>query len=63
MTGWAFREIMEELPLAAGLQIIDADLYAKGIERVYSKSNERADFDSLHLIDERLKNLKRRWQD
>jgi hypothetical protein len=43
---------MEEIPLAAGLQIIDADLYAKGVERVYTRGNPDADFDSLRLIDE-----------
>ena len=48
---------MEEIPLAAGLQIIDADLYAKGVERVYSRNNTRADFDSLHLIDETFSKL------
>ena len=50
------------MPLAAGLQIIDADLFAKGIDRVYSRSNTAADFDSLALIDERLDKLKRQWQ-
>lgn len=48
---------MEELPIAAGLQIIDADLYAKGIERVYTRDNAKANFDSLRLIDERFANL------
>lgn len=52
---------MEDLPLSAGLQIIDADLYAKGIDRVYSNGNAAADFDSLRLIDEQLKKAKQ-WQ-
>ena len=47
---------MEELPLAAGLQIIDADLYSKGIDRVYSRSDRRADFDSLRLIEDAISN-------
>jgi len=50
MTGWAFREIMEDLPFSAGLQLIDADLNSKGIERIYV--NTRPDFDALSLIDE-----------
>jgi hypothetical protein len=52
ITGWGYHEIMDEIPLAAGLQIIDADLYSKGVERVYSRGNTAADFDSLRLIDE-----------
>lgn len=54
-------EIIEELPLSAGLQIIDANLFAKGIDRVYSRGNTAADFDSLALIDETLEKLKRQW--
>jgi hypothetical protein len=46
-----------DMPIAAGLQIIDADLYAKGIPRVYSRSSTRVNFDSLHLIDERFASL------
>jgi hypothetical protein len=48
---------MEEIPLAAGLQIIDADLYAKGIERVYARGNTSADFDSMRLIEETFSKL------
>ena len=51
---------MDELPLAAGLQIIDADLFAKGIERVYSRGNAKANFDSLRIIDEAFKKLNKR---
>jgi hypothetical protein len=50
ITGWAFAEIMEEVPFSAGLQIIDADLKSKGINRVYVRQS--TDFDSLALIDE-----------
>jgi hypothetical protein len=56
MTGWAYREIMEELPFSAGLQLIDADLYNKGIERIYV--NTAPDFDSLQLIEDAFENLK-----
>ena len=50
VTGWGFSEIMEELPLSAGMQIIDADLYANGIERVYRSTGP--DFDSLRTIED-----------
>lgn len=55
ITGWGFREIMEELPLSAGLQIIDAELYANDIQRVYVRN--KPSFDSLALIDEAIKKL------
>lgn len=51
---------MEELPLAAGLQIIDADLYAKGVKRVHARRNPASDFDSRNLIDEAFKKLTKR---
>lgn len=50
ITGWAYKEIMEEVPFSAGLQLIDSDLYQKGVERVYT--NETPNFDSRSLIDE-----------
>jgi hypothetical protein len=43
--------------LAAGLQIIDADLYSKGIQRVYARGGSKANFDSSSLIDETFKKL------
>ena len=46
---------MEELPISAGMQIIDADLYTKGIPRVYRP--QRSDFDSRQLIDEAFSKL------
>jgi len=58
VTGWAFREIMEELPIAAGLQIIDADLFAKGINRMWTSGGSH--FDSAVVIDEAFKNLIKR---
>jgi hypothetical protein len=45
LTGWGFSEIMDELPFSAGLQIIDADLTAKGIPRIYARQAERVNFD------------------
>lgn len=49
---------MDDLPLAAGLQIIDADLYAKGIERVYCRGNAKSNFDSLRVIEEAFQKFK-----
>ena len=49
---------MEELPIAAGLQIIDADLFAKGIPREWTSGGSR--FDSSTLIDEAFKKLEKR---
>jgi len=51
---------MEDLPFTAGLQIIDADLYAKGIERVYVRGNASAVFDSVAIIDKAIAKLKQR---
>jgi hypothetical protein len=55
VTGWGYREI-RKLPISAGLQIMDADLYAKGIQRVYR--NTGPSFDSMRLIDEAFAKLK-----
>jgi hypothetical protein len=46
---------MEELPISAGMQIIDADLYTKGIQRIYKPIGRR--FDSRQLIDEAFSKL------
>jgi len=58
VTGWAFREIMEELPIAAGLQIINAELMTRGVCRVWANSSSR--FDSGVVIDEAFKKLEKR---
>ena len=50
---------MEELPFFAGLQIIDADLASKGIDRIYSRGGQKADFDTLSLIDRAIAATKR----
>jgi hypothetical protein len=49
---------MWEIPYAAGLQILDADSFARGIPRVYTRSNEREDFDALAEIERILKTHK-----
>jgi len=58
VTGWAFREIMEELPIAAGLQIINAESASKGIARQWANSGSL--FDSALVIDEAFKKLEKR---
>jgi hypothetical protein len=58
VTGWAFREIMEELPIAAGLQIINAEMMSRGVCRVWANSSSH--FDSATVIDEAFKKLEKR---
>jgi hypothetical protein len=55
LTGWGYFEIMEEIPFAAGLQIIDAEHYSNGIPRVYRNSTNS--FDSEALINEAFNNV------
>ena len=47
---------MEEVPISAGLQIIDADLLAKGIMR-HRWADEAPDFDSRSIVEEAFKRL------
>ena len=49
---------MEELPIAAGLQIINAELMTRGVCRVWANSSSR--FDSGVVIDEAFKKLVKR---
>jgi hypothetical protein len=42
---------MWEIPYAAGLQILDADSFARGIPRVYLREDPHAYFDSLAEIE------------
>ena len=51
---------MQELPLSAGLQIIDADLYAKGVDRVYARGRESLNFDSMAMIESAIAKLRKR---
>jgi len=48
---------MEELPFAAGLQIIHADDYSKGIERRWCRDERAGSFDSLAIIEEAFSKL------
>jgi len=51
VTGWGFREIMEDLPFAAGLQIIHAEDYSNGRERTWCSDERAASFDSMASIE------------
>jgi hypothetical protein len=42
---------MWEIPYAAGLQILDADSFARGIPRVYLRDDPATVFDSLQAIE------------
>jgi len=42
---------MWEIPYAAGLQILDADSFSRGIPRVYLRDSPHAHFDSLAEIE------------
>jgi hypothetical protein len=42
---------MWEVPFAAGLQILDADSFSRGVPRLYVRGNPQADFDSLAAIE------------
>lgn len=53
-TGWGYKEIMEEVPIALGLQIIDAQHLKDGIirERDFSSTAE------TDIIDKAFNNVK-----
>ena len=42
---------MWEIPYSAGLQILDADSFMRGIPRLYVRENPQAHFDSLAEIE------------
>ena len=54
LTGWGFVHILEELPFAAGLQLLQADDYTKGIHRPWSRNNASVDVDALATIEDTL---------
>jgi len=57
VTGWGYREIMEELPFAAGLQMIHADDYANGVERRWTRNERAGSFDSMAIIEDAFSKL------
>lgn len=48
---------MEDLPFAAGLQILHADDYAHGRRRVWSRDKAVSAFDSMQLIEDAFSKL------
>ena len=54
ITGWGFREIMEELPFAAGLQLLHADDYANGRHSAWANNNASVNVDALATIEDTL---------
>jgi len=48
---------MEDLPFAAGLQIIHADDYVNGVERRWTRNERAGSFDSLAIIEEAFSKL------
>jgi hypothetical protein len=52
ITGWGFREIVEELPFAAGLQLLHCDGMASGQTRVWTNAQAGNSVDALALLDE-----------
>lgn len=45
---------MEELPFAAGLQLLHADDYANGRHSAWANNNARVDVDALATIEQTL---------
>jgi hypothetical protein len=53
-TSWGYREITEELPFSAGLQIIFCDDSMQGRRRQWTRNNKAADVDALAMLEEAL---------
>jgi hypothetical protein len=51
LTGWGFSHILEELPFAVGLQLLQADDYTNGIHRPWSRDNAAVDIDAFASIE------------
>jgi len=51
LTGWGFAHILEELPFAVGLQLLQADDYTNGIHRPWSRNNASVDVDAFATIE------------
>jgi hypothetical protein len=56
ITGWGYREIMEELPFGAGLQMIFCDDSAHGRRRKWMRNNRSVNVDALTAIEEAMQN-------
>jgi len=55
MTGWGYREILEELPFGAGLQLIFCDDSAHGRKRRWSRASSKKNVDALTAIEEAMR--------
>jgi len=58
ITGWGYREITEELPFSAGLQIIFCDDAAQGRRRFWTRDNRALDVDALAQLEAALADAK-----
>jgi hypothetical protein len=56
ITRWGHEEIMA-IPYAVGLQLIHADDYYNGVERVWNSTSNSPSFDSMALIEEAFSKL------
>ena len=54
ITSWGFREIMEELPFAAGLQLLHADDYVNGRHSAWANNTASVNVDALATIEDTL---------
>jgi hypothetical protein len=54
ITGWGWREITEDLPFGAGLQIIHADDYANGRPRRWTHNHREASVDDLATLEKEM---------
>lgn len=51
MTGWSRNYILHELPLYAGLQLMDFDNWSNNIPRIYINDQEQGSIDNLSIIE------------
>jgi len=58
MTGWSRHYILHELPLYAGLQLLDFDNWSNNIPRVYINDQDQDSIDNLTIIEGAFKTLK-----
>jgi len=57
ITGWGYREIIEDVPFAVGLQMIHAEDYSRGNARKW-RVDSAPSFDAAALIEEAFQKAK-----
>ena len=57
MTGWSRDYILHELPLYAGIQLLDFDNWSHNIPRVYVNDKDQGAIDNLTIIEGAFKTL------